>query len=188
MSSSVSTIPRQGVNARQAETVQKLLEATDADLREHGCDAVTVRSVARRAGVSSATAYTYFASKGHLFAELFLRYLSEGEHPDLSGDTTERVQRVVRGIIEHLGAFPALADAVTPVLLGTDPDVTRLRQQIGAEFVGRLQEAADAEPPVLQALTYAFLGGLLSAGMQMLSYPELSSEMNEVVAAILRGN
>lgn len=188
MSGSVSTIPRQGANARQAETVRRLLEATDADLREHGCDAVTVRSVARRAGVSSATAYTYFASKGHLFAELFLRYLSEGEHPELSGDATERVQRVVTGIIDHLGAFPALGDAVTPVLLGTDPDVARLRRQIGAELTARLQEAADAEPAVLRALTYAFLGGLLTAGMRVTTYPQLAVEMDDVVAAILRGN
>ena len=36
---------------------------------------LTVRNVARRAGVAPATAYTYFASKDHLVAEVFWRRL-----------------------------------------------------------------------------------------------------------------
>ena len=37
--------------------------------------------VAARAGVSPATAYTYFASKDHLFAELFWRLVEADEGP-----------------------------------------------------------------------------------------------------------
>ena len=73
MSSQLSTLPRRGLNARQAETVEKLLAAAERELADSGTDALTIRTVAGRAGVSPATAYTYFGSKNHLFAELFHR-------------------------------------------------------------------------------------------------------------------
>lgn len=189
MSSPVSTIPRQGVNARQAETVAKLIDAAAAELREHGGDAVSVRSVARRAGVSSGTAYTYFASKGHLFAELFLRHLgTAGDLP--GGDPIARVQAVTDDIIGRLVDFPALADVVTPALLGSDPDVERLRLLIGGEFYTRFERAVgDAgDPELLAALNYALLGGLLSAGMGLVGYAELAAQMRPMVATIVRGN
>ena len=77
MSSQVSASPRQGLNARQAETVERLLAAGPEELRAVGHEALTIRTVAQRAGVSPATAYTYLASKNHLFAELFWRFLAE---------------------------------------------------------------------------------------------------------------
>ena len=73
MSSQVSTVPRHSLNARQAETVERLLAAAAEELEEVGHEALTIRTVAQRAGVSPATAYTYVASKDHLFAELFWR-------------------------------------------------------------------------------------------------------------------
>ena len=42
---------------------------------KRGYDGLTVRTVARRAGVAPATAYTYFASKDHLLAEVLWRRL-----------------------------------------------------------------------------------------------------------------
>ena len=45
-----------------------------------GPEGLTIRTVAGRAGVSSATAYTYFSSRNHLFAELFHRKVLL-EHP-----------------------------------------------------------------------------------------------------------
>ena len=44
-------------------------------MRAVGFDLLTVRSVAARAAVAPATAYTYFASKNHLVAEAFWREL-----------------------------------------------------------------------------------------------------------------
>ena len=74
-------LPRQGLNARQAETVERLLAAGLEELRAVGHEALTIRTVATRAGVSPATAYTYLASKNHLFAELFWRFLAERRRP-----------------------------------------------------------------------------------------------------------
>jgi len=183
--------PRQGLNARQAETAEKLLAAGLDELRAVGHEALTVRTVAQRAGVSPATAYTYLASKNHLFAELFWRFLAEDSGRTPVGDSAlERVQSVTRHLAERLAATPELAAAVTPALLGTDPDVERLRLRIGAEFVDRFRAAlgADADPAVLEALALAFSGALLQGGMGLMTYTELGDRLDAVVAVILKGN
>ena len=77
MSSQVSSLPRRNLNPRQVETVDRLFAAGLEELRAVGHEALTIRTVATRAGVSPATAYTYLASKNHLFAELFWQFLAE---------------------------------------------------------------------------------------------------------------
>lgn len=191
MSSQLTDAPRRQLKPRQAETVRRLLDAGAAVLTEVGHEALTVRQVAERAGVSPATAYTYFSSKGHLVAELFWRVLVEdgaGHRP--TGETpVARVQSVTRHLTDLLERSPQLAAAVTPALLGTDPDVDRLRLRIGAEFVVRFETALGegASPAVIDALTLAFSGALLQAGMGLLTYADLGDRLDVVVATILEG-
>src|SRR4051812_12952951 len=66
---------RRRLTGRQADTVRRLTDAAVEEVRETGFDGLTVRNVARRAGVAPATAYTYFASKNHLITEVFWRRL-----------------------------------------------------------------------------------------------------------------
>jgi len=190
MSSQVSVSPRRGLNARQAETAERLLAAGHEELRAVGHEALTIRTVAQRAGVSPATAYTYLASKNHLFAELFWRYLTEDEAEPTGETPVERLQSVTRHLAERLAAAPELAAAVTPALLGTDPDVERLRLRIGAEFVDRFRAALgeDADPAVLETLALAFSGALLQGGMGLMTYTELGDRLDAVVAVIMKGN
>jgi AcrR family transcriptional regulator len=182
---------RQGLNPRQAETVERLLVAGETELDEAGPDALTIRTVAHRAGVSPATAYTYLASKHHLFAELFWRRLVTDPGPEPSGATaTERIQSFTRHMAEMLGRSPHLATAANLALLGTDPEVERLRIVIGAEFVQRFRDAIGdpVDPRVLEALTFAFSGALLQAGMGLVTYDELSKRLDDVVAVIMEGH
>lgn len=191
VSSQMSVSPRQGLNPRQAETAERLFAAGLEELEAVGHDALTVRTVAQRAGVSPATAYTYLASKNHLFAELYLRYLvADGDREPTGGTAVERLQSVTRHLAERLAAAPALAAAVTPALLGSDPDVERLRLRIGAEFVARFAGALgeDADPVVVEAVTLAFSGALLQAGMGLMTYSELADRLDAVVAVIMKGN
>ena len=191
MSSQVSSTPRQGLNARQAETVEKLLVAGAEELRTVGHEALTVRTVASRAGVSPATAYTYFASRNHLFAELFLRHLVTEPGPEPTGATpTERLQAVTRHLAGQLADSPELAAAATIALLGTDPEVERLRLVIGTEFVNRFRDAIGepADPRVLETLALAFSGALLQAGMGVMTYTEMGERLDDVVAVIMEGH
>lgn len=190
MSSQLLPSPRQGLNKRQAETVERLLAAGLEELREVGHEALTVRTVAQRAGVSPATAYTYLASKNHLFAELFLRHLTSAPATRSRATTqTGRVQAAARALTRRIVEEPALAAAVTPALLGSDPDVARLRLRIGAEMVAWFEAALDEpDPAVLETLVYTFSGALLQAGMGLLTYDDLADRMESCVAVILRGN
>ena len=65
--------PRRWLTERQAEAVDQLVDAAEAEVEASGYDGLSVRNVARRAGVAPATAYTYFSSKDHLLAELLWR-------------------------------------------------------------------------------------------------------------------
>jgi AcrR family transcriptional regulator len=189
--STLTPSPRQGLNPRQAETVERLLVAGEAELAEAGPEALTIRTVAQRAGVSPATAYTYLASKHHLFAELFWRRIVTDPGPEPSGATaTERIQSFTRHMARMLGRSPHLATAANIALLGTDPEVERLRLVIGAEFVQRFRDAIGepVDPRVLEALTFAFSGALLQAGMGLLTYDELSKRLDDVVAVIMEGH
>ena len=66
---------RRRLSPRQAATVGRLADALLTELATVDYDGLSVRSVARRAGVAPATAYTYFTSKAHLVAEVFWRRL-----------------------------------------------------------------------------------------------------------------
>ena len=90
----------------------------------------------------------------------------------------------------NVQAAPELAAAVTPALLSSDPDVAQLRVRIGSVFVRRFEEALDdhSTPELVDALTLAFSGALLQAGMGVITYSELGERLDSVVATILKGH
>jgi AcrR family transcriptional regulator len=187
----VHSTQRRELGDRQLETVERLLTAGAEELAEVGHDALTIRSVAARAGVSPATAYTYLASKNHLFAELFLRRLLDEPEVDASAaDPVARVQALTRAIAALLASVPALATAVTPALLGSDPDVARLRLRIGSEFLRRFGVAVGrpADDVLVEALNLALSGAMLQAGMGVLSFDEMGARLDVVVATIMKGH
>jgi AcrR family transcriptional regulator len=178
----VSTEPtRRRLTDRQADTVNRLVDAVVPEVRAHGYDATTVRGVARRAGVAPATAYTYFASKDHLFAEVWWRRLQA--LPRASDART-----AIRDICLLVAGEPELSAACTTALLAGDPDVTHLRDRIGREIRLRLSAAVgpEADPTALRALEYALSGALLQAGMGHLDYDDLASDLADVAALVLR--
>lgn len=190
MSSQLSSTPRQTLNARQAKKVESLFDAASDLLDEVGHEQITIRMVAARAGCSPATAYTYFASKDHLFAELFSRLLESSPGPEHIGRTPEeRMRAVVTCLAEVIAGAPALAAAANKSLLGADPEVHRLRVAIGTLWMKRFREAIgpDANPDLLEALSCAFIGALLQAGMGIFSYDALPDVLGRVVGAIMRG-
>lgn len=171
-------------------TAERLLEAGREELRAVGHQTLTIRMVAQRAGVSSATAYTYLESKNRLYAELFWRFLVEDERVPEGADAVARVRSVTRNLANRLAEAPELAAAVTPALLGPDPEVDELRLRIGSEFVRRFRDAlgAKADAAVLEALALAFSGALLQAGMGLMTYAEMADRLDSVVAVIMKGN
>ncbi len=182
--------PRRRLTERQAGVVRRLTEAALREIRAKGYDGLTVRNVAARAGAAPATAYTYFASKDHLIAELFwsrLHGLPE-RRLERRRAPAARVRAALSGVTSFLAAEPALAAATTTALLAADPDVKHLRDKIGAELRRRLAAALgeDHDPAVLGALELAVGGAMLQAGMGHLTYEELPDRIGGVAALLLR--
>jgi len=185
------TATRQHLSARQADTVDRLTDAGVEELREHGYDGLTVRNVARRAGVAPATAYTYFASKDHLVAEVFWRRLRQLPVPpvDRRRAAPARVGLALADVGMLVADEPELAAACTTALLATDPEVGRLRDAIGAHVHVRLSDAlgVDGSPAVLRALELTFSGAMVQAGMGHLRYEDLAVRMEETAALMFGG-
>ncbi|UJC81788.1 TetR/AcrR family transcriptional regulator [Rhodococcus erythropolis] len=179
---------RRRLTGKQAETVARLAEATVKVLREQEFSGLTVRSVAAKAGVGTATAYTYFASKEHLVAEVFWRRLQNSSAPDGSGlDRTAHVLSVLRNIALLLADEPEVSAAVTNALLGSDPEVEHLRGRIGLEIHQRLASALDpdGEPEVLEALEMLYAGALLRAGIGYGTYAQIAGRLEASALLIL---
>jgi len=181
---------RRHMSSRQAATVQRLAEAALDELRERGYGGLTLRNVARRAGVAPATAYTHFASREHLITELFWRRLSA--MPETSIDRRRRASVRASATLGDLALLvadePELAAACTVAMLAANPDVKVLRDRIGLEMHRRLAVALgnDSDPAVLRALELAISGAMLQAGMGHLSYTDLPSLLAEVTDLVMR--
>jgi AcrR family transcriptional regulator len=190
VSSQIAARPTRSPGPRQAERVERLLAAAAEELETVGHEALTIRTVAARAGVSPAAAYTYVASKDKLFAELLWRLLVNAPGPELTDDTPAvRLRSTIRHLTEVIASAPATAAAATRSLLGSDPTVASLRLRIGALVVGQFRTALgeDCNPDVLDAVSLAFFGALLQAGMGLATYSEIGDRLDGVVGVILDG-
>ena len=180
---------RRRLSGRQAATVQRLAEAAVDELRAVGYDGLTVRNVARRAGVASATAYTYFASREHLVTEVFWRRLDglAAASVDRRRTRAARVSTTLGEIALLVADEPELAAACTVAMLAGDPEVKHLRDRIGMDVRRRLVVALgdDAAPIELTTIELAFFGALVQAGGGHLAYTDLPALLDDVVAQVV---
>lgn len=178
---------RRRLSTRQADTVRRLTTAGLDELRDSGYGGLTVRKVAARAGVTPATAYTYFSSKNHLVAELFWRRLQALPTTGEGEDRTERVVHVLRESSLLVSDEPDLAAACTTAILGDDPDVQHLRLRIGTEIRHRLAAALgdQEDPALLNALEFAWSGAMVHAGMGYSSYDRVARLLTETAELIM---
>lgn len=118
-------------NARSRRTRDALLRAARELIEEIGFEAVTLASVAERAGVSHRALYLHFASRSELLTTLY-RHLGETEDlttslekvwasPDSITALDEWAQHIARSHPRILGVHRAIEGART-----TDPDAERL--------------------------------------------------------------
>lgn len=182
---------RRTLSVRQAQTVLGLTAAAVDEVRAVGYDGLTVRGVAKRAGVAAATAYTYFTSKEHLVTEVFWRHLEALPETPLDRRTsaTAQVSATLSDIALLVADEPELAAACSSALLAPDPDVKLLRDRIGVEIRRRLRLALgdDTDSAVLRSIELTVTGALVQAGMGHLSYRDLPDRLTEAAALLLAG-
>ncbi len=159
-------------------------------LREKSYADLTVRAVAARAQVAPATAYTYFSSKNHLIAEVYLDLVRQVPYfTDVNDPLPIRVNQVLRHLALVVADEPEVAAACTTALLsgGADPAVRIVRDRIGAEIHRRITSAIgpDADPRMVSALEMTFFGALVNAASGAFSYHQIADRLAYVVGLIL---
>ena len=181
---------RRIVDGRRADTVQRLLDAAIEEIRAVAFHELSVRSVAKRADVSPATAYTYFSSKEHLVSSVVWARLQALPPARASSDDPDSADLAdtVRGIARVFSEEPELSRACTTALLADDAEVRRLRDQIGKEIADRLAAALGTLPrTAANAITMSFVGGMLLAGVGYLAFDDLADRLTEIAAAVTPG-
>jgi TetR/AcrR family transcriptional regulator, cholesterol catabolism regulator len=171
---------------RPGQTIRKVLDAGLDELRESSYANLTVRAVAGRAGVSPASAYTYFPSKSALVAAVYLRFLQALPlHTDVNDTTKTRVSATMRDMAVVVADEPELTTACGAALMADDPAVKPLREQIGEEVSKRIGAALGTGWPraVKSTLQMTFAGALMTA--RFVSYDEIAGQLDEAVNLIL---
>jgi AcrR family transcriptional regulator len=180
---------RRRLTPKQVAVVERLVEAAADEARDLGYEGTTVRGAAKRAGVAPATAYTYFASKDHLLAEVLWRRMDTV--PDRivpTGSDLERVDAELALLGLFMADDPVLAAACTTALLGSGPEVRAVRVRFGAEVHRRLQRAlGEVDPSVLEGLELAYSGAMLWAGMGHLDFAQVPVVLGRLAAELLDG-
>ncbi|WP_086847616.1 TetR/AcrR family transcriptional regulator [Amycolatopsis kentuckyensis] len=179
---------RRIVDGRRADTVQRLIAASLEEVRAVPYGDVTVRSVAKRADVSPATAYTYFSSKEHLVCAILWQQIQDLPAPP---DRPRRspaasLADAVRSITELFTKEPELSRACTTALLTDDPEVRRLRDQIGSELLRRVGDAiGPMSAAARETLSMAFVGALVLAGTGYMTFEDLPRRLGKMTELLL---
>ena len=178
-------------NPRQELTFRKVLSAGLEMLRETSYADLTVRAVAKRANVAPATAYTYFSSKNHLVAEIYLDLVRQAPYfTDVNDAQLTRVDNVLRTLALVVADDPEVAAACTTALMSSgDPAVLTVRDRIGAEIHHRITSALgpEADTRTVSALHMTFFGALVQAGSGAFTYHQIADRLSYVVSLILSG-
>lgn len=181
--------PTRKRDRRPEQTVRKVLDAGLEELRASSYGALTMRAVAGRAGVSPASAYTYFPSKSALIATIYLHMLHKAPlHTDVNQTTRVRVSTTLREMALVVADEPELTAACSAALMADDPAVTPIREQIGAEVITRIQASLGPgwPPSVSTTLLMTFAGALMTA--RFLSFDQIAGQLDDAVGLVLNSN
>jgi TetR/AcrR family transcriptional regulator, cholesterol catabolism regulator len=169
-------------------TTERLLDAAAAELRVGGPAGLTVRLVARRAGISPATAYKVFSSKEHLLASVFLRHLRELPPVDArdSRPVGERLPAFLHDYAAVIAADPRMQATLRAVFLSDDPDTERVRQLVAEDFDRRFDQVCRDELPedARTTVRLAFAGAMVTAGAGLMSFTEIRRLLETIVHTV----
>ena len=168
MSATERVLVRRPLRADAAATRQRIIDAAAELARTESIEALTMRDIASAAGASTATAYTYFASKEHVYAEAYvdgLHTLTERlrARPPRGATAADRVASVFRRAVEGAANAGNVVQAMAIALASSDPAVASSRPAVDEVFdewmaiaLGDAQIAdRDATLQVLQLTMFA---------------------------------
>ena len=162
------------VKARKAAQREALLRTAETLVREGGFAAMTMQTVADRAGVGVGTLYRYFDNKATLAAAVFaVATQREVDAVDRAlaggGNASARLERALRLFARRALAAPRLAWALIAEPVEPEVDAERLRYRAAyAALYQRVLDqgvAAGELPPQSTALAAAALVGAIAEAL-----------------------
>jgi TetR/AcrR family transcriptional regulator of autoinduction and epiphytic fitness len=126
--------PKSVVDPRIERSRQVILQAVLDELSALGYGALTIESVARRAGVGKATIYRHWADKITLIADAF-KLLQRQRDPELvTGPPREKLERVLRHVADVVADSP-FSSCLPALIEGAERDraVRRFHHRFQAE-------------------------------------------------------
>jgi len=172
------TVITRSLSRTQAATRRALIDAGIALATEGGYEAVGMRHVAARAGVSAATAYQYFTSKDHLLVDALVELVGhtttsiEARPPKRSGSAADRASAALRRAVRQVERAPNLYVALTRAYISGSPDVAHARgileestrRWIEAALAGSEVADHDGVIQVLESVLFATMVSLVTGG------------------------
>jgi AcrR family transcriptional regulator len=154
----------------QAATRQKLLDAARELAREGGYDAVGMRQVAERAGVSAPTAYQYFSSKDHLLVDAMVERVDHTTEavtarPSKARSPIDRTVATLRRVMRRVEDEPNLYVAMIRAYISGVPEVAHARMGMESSMRRWIDAALGTTELADRAAVVAILEAVLFAGM-----------------------
>jgi TetR/AcrR family transcriptional regulator, cholesterol catabolism regulator len=171
---------------RSQETTRRILDAAIAELYQSSYSTLTVRSVAARAGVSSASAYKYFPTKSALVAAMYLRLLRTAPLQVNTADSVKkRVVDAMQSMAMVIADQPELTQACAAALMADDEAVRPILAETAREVSNRLGAALGPgwSAAVQTTLEMTFAGAMMAA--RYLTYEQIADQIVAAVNLIL---
>lgn len=181
----------------RAEQRRRLRHAASELHREGGLEAVTVRAVAKRAGVSTGLLYSYFANLSDLMRSIWMGPIAElgrrlTEVEDTVTDPVERIERLLETYVQfsldheetHRGLLLWVRPPTSTTDRNDDPDELRLfaslRRAVEAGQAAGVVRAGD--PHTLAQVLWSGVHGALGLPVNIDTYdladgPTIAAEM-----------
>jgi len=178
-----------GRRAGPTRTRAQILEAARAAFGARGYDAVSLRAIAREAGVDPALVHHFFGTKAQLFAAAMELTVDPAAIVEslLAGDPATLGERLVRAIVELWDGD----DAVTGFLAlirgaVSHADAARLlREFVSVELLGRIARVAAPDAPQARAaLAGSQIIGLAMARRVVAIEPLAGADADWLAAAV----
>jgi len=184
------------ISAAQAATRHRLLDAARELATAGGYEAVGMRAVAARAGVSAPTAYQYFSSKDHLLVDLLVELVGQttdtlAARPRRGLSSVDRAVATLRHAVRNVEQAPNLYVAMTRAFISGSFDVAHARAAMESstrrwiELAVAESTAADRDAVVriLEDVLFANMVGLVTGGR---TPEELGDHLELAVRTVLR--
>ena len=182
----------------QAATRSRLLAAARDLAIEGGYDAVSIRNVAARAGLSAPTAYQYFSSKDHLLVDLMVDLVGGTtaaieSRPVEGDDPVDRSVSTLRRAVRRMEREPNLYVAMVRAYISGAPEVaharsvmeTSMRAWVDAALGTSEIEDRESVVAILESVLFASMVGLVTGSRVP---RDIGDALESAVRMLLKGS